>query len=184
MRSFITNNDVPIGYVTPSFPSLHWPISNGKFSLAVLYDVVVIWKFTLYWSLIFNGAFYGIAGLWASYSHRRRAGGLWIMAIYLVYGGIQAVAAGTVIGFLIGSIYSAGLFSMSTWIPPCCVIVQILFDFSVSYLSSGTIMWYDFTLLENSISLFWATLWARTSQWVVYHGPFFSLFVMRLLWML
>lgn len=106
----------------------------------MLYDVYVIWKFTLYWSLIFNVAFYGVAGLWASFSHRKKVGALWIIVVYVLYGGVQGVAAGTITGFLIGSIYSAGLFSMSTWIPLCCVIVQILFDFSVSYSSSGSIM--------------------------------------------
>lgn len=140
MKSFITNNDIPVGYVTPTFPSLHWPVHNNKSSLAVLYDVFVIWKFTLYWSLIFNEAFYGIAGLWASFSHRKKAGGLWIMVIYLTYGGMQGVAVGTITGFLIGSIYSSGLFAMSTWIPLCCAVVQILFDFSVSYSSAGPVM--------------------------------------------
>lgn len=140
IRSFITNNDIPVGYVTPSFPSLYWPINNSKVSLAVLYDVSVIWKFTLYWSLIFNGAFYGIAGLWASFSHRKKAGGIWIMFIYLLYGGTQGLIAGTISGFLIGSIYSAGLFAMSTWIPLCCVVVQILFDVSVSYSTSAAIL--------------------------------------------
>ncbi|QLQ80100.1 hypothetical protein HG537_0D01000 [Torulaspora globosa] len=140
MRSFVTNNDIPVGYVTPSFPSLHWPIGDSSTPAAVLYNVIDIWKFTIYWSLIFNEAFYGIAGLCASYTHRRKASGLWLMAIYLVYGGLQAVAAGTVIGFLIGSIYSAGLFAMSTWIPLCCVIVQILFDFCNSCFGSGTVM--------------------------------------------
>ncbi|QLL33002.1 hypothetical protein HG536_0D05240 [Torulaspora globosa] len=108
--------------------------------MAVLYNVVDIWKFTLYWTLIFNEAFYGIAGLCASYTHRRNACGLWLMAIYLFYGGLQAVAAGTVIGFLIGSIYSAGLFAMSTWIPLFCAIVQIMYDFCASCFGSGTVM--------------------------------------------
>lgn len=62
------------------------------------------------------------------------------MVIYLIYGGTQGLIAGTISGFLIGSIYSAGLFSMSTWIPLCCVIVQILFDVSVSYSRSAAIL--------------------------------------------
>lgn len=139
MKSFITNNDIPIGYETPTFPSLFWP-TNLQTSLHLLYDVYTIWRFTFYWSLIFHLGVYGITGLWASFSHRKQAGALWIMALYCAYGGIQAVASGTIIGFLIGSIYTAGLFSMSTWIPFCCVVVQILFDLTVSYSGTAVVM--------------------------------------------
>ncbi|GCE97755.1 hypothetical protein ZYGM_004850 [Zygosaccharomyces mellis] len=139
MRSFITNNDIPVGYETPSFPSLYWPVGH-KTSLHVIYDIGDIWKFTLYWSLIFNFGLYAIAGFWASLSHRKQAGGLWIMALYCAYGGVQGIAGGTISGFLIGNIYSSGLFSMSTWIPFCCAVVQILYDFTVSFSGSASIM--------------------------------------------
>lgn len=139
MKSFLTNNDVPVGYKPPSFPSLYWPIGENV-SLHVIYYVSDIWKFTLYWSLIFNFGFYAIAGLWASISHKKQAGGLWILVLYCTYGGVQGVASGTITGFLIGSIYLAGLFSMSTWIPFCCAVVQILYDFTVSFIGSASIM--------------------------------------------
>lgn len=139
MRSFITSNDVPVGYETPTFPSLHWP-TGLRTTVHVLYDVHSIWRFTLYWSLIFNVGFYAVAGLWASLMHRKQAGGFWIMAVYLAYGGVQGVAGGTITGFLIGNIYSSGLFAMSTWIPLCCAAVQILFDFAVSFSGTGIIM--------------------------------------------
>ncbi|CAR27924.1 ZYRO0D09724p [Zygosaccharomyces rouxii] len=139
MRSFITTNDVPVGYETPSFPSLYWP-TESRTSLHVIYDVSAIWKFTLYWSLIFNFGFYALTGLWASFSHRKQAGGLWIMALYCTYGGVQGVAVGTITGFLIGNIYSSGLFSMSTWIPFCCAVAQVLYDFTASFSSSASIL--------------------------------------------
>ena len=99
-RSFVTTGDVPLGYVTPSFPSLYWPLNNEKFSLSYLYYTSDIWRFTVYWTLIFFAGFYGSAGLIASYSHRKTAGGIWIMFFYLVAGGIQAIASGTVVGLL------------------------------------------------------------------------------------
>lgn len=47
---------------------------------------------------------------------------------------------GTVMGFLIGAIYRSGLFSMSTWVPMCCAVVQILLDVTMSYSMVGSIM--------------------------------------------
>ncbi|CCC70843.1 hypothetical protein NCAS_0F03590 [Naumovozyma castellii] len=140
MRSFITNNDIPIGYITPKFPSLYWPINNKKYDITFLYNISDIWKFTLYWTLIFNAAFYGAAGLLASFSHRRTGGGIWIMVIYLTFAGVQGLAMGTIMGFLIGAIYGAGLFAMSTWIPLCCAVAQILFDVIMAYSSVSGIL--------------------------------------------
>lgn len=54
----------------------------------------------MFWTLILFMGFYAAAGLWASVSHRRTAGGLWIMAFYVLVGGFQAVAAGTVTGLM------------------------------------------------------------------------------------
>lgn len=94
----------------------------------------------MYWTLILFAGFYGSAGLIASYSHRKTAGGIWIMFFYLVAGGIQAIASGTVVGLLIAVIYKAGLFAMSTWVPLSCALMQILFNVSTSYLMAGVII--------------------------------------------
>lgn len=140
MKSFITSTDVPIDYKTPSFPSLYWPINDRRYDTAFLYFIEDIWKFTLYWTFIFNGAFYGGAGLYASLTHWKRGGGLWIFGIYMLYAGVQGMIIGTVMGFLIGAIYRSGLFSMSTWVPMCCAVVQILLDVTMSYSMVGSIM--------------------------------------------
>ncbi|CAI4832610.1 CPA_1a_G0057280.mRNA.1.CDS.1 [Saccharomyces cerevisiae] len=140
LRSFVTNNDIPVGYVTPKFPSLYWPINNSKYSTGFLYYISDIWKFSLYWTLIFNGAFYVTAGVYASLTHRKKAGSVWIFVMYVLYGGLQGLTTGTVMGFLIGAIYRSGLFSMSTWVPLCCAVVQILFDVVLSYSMVGSVM--------------------------------------------
>lgn len=96
----MTINNTPLGYVTPKFPSLYWPINNDKFNVSYLYYTKDIWKFTLYWSLILFCAVYGASGLIAGYSHRTPTGRLWIIALYLLIGGIQGFLSGTAGGFM------------------------------------------------------------------------------------
>lgn len=140
MRTFDTNNDVPIGYLVPKFPSLYWPINDPRYNFAFLYYITDIWKFTLYWTLIFNAAFYGSVGVCAALSHRRTPTAVVLIAVYLLFAGVQGFIAGTVAGFLIGAIYRSGLFAMSTWIPLCVAVVQILFDVVMGYSMMGSIM--------------------------------------------
>ncbi|CCE61645.1 hypothetical protein TPHA_0A05710 [Tetrapisispora phaffii CBS 4417] len=138
--NFLTSNDMPVGYVTPSFPSLYWPINNSKYNTAYLYDSYTIWLFTVYWSLILNGFFYGVAGALACFTHRKKGGGFWILAIYLVLGGVQGIVLGTIIGYIISATYLSALFSMSTWIPLCCAVAQVLFEVTTSYSLVGNLM--------------------------------------------
>ncbi|CAR24704.1 hypothetical protein ACU8KH_04576 [Lachancea thermotolerans] len=140
MKSFVTIGDVPIGYTTPKFPSLFWPINNKRYTLSYLYYTNDIWKFTVFWTLILFMGFYTAAGLWASISHRKKASGLWIMAFYILVGGFQALAAGTVTGLILAVTYKAGLFEMSTWIPLCSAVVLILFHVSTTYSMAGIII--------------------------------------------
>ncbi|CCK68451.1 May24p KNAG_0A07980 [Huiozyma naganishii CBS 8797] len=140
LRTFVANNEIPVGYHTPSFPSLYWPISNESYSLAFLYNIEDIWKFTMYWCLILNGAFYGTSGLVATISHWKNPHAILIVGLYLLYAGIQGVVIGIIAGLLLGAIYRAGLFTMSTWIPLCCAVAQILFDVVMSYSHVGSLL--------------------------------------------
>lgn len=63
-----------------------------------------------------------------------------ILTAYMVYAGIQGFVVGTVMGFLIGAIYRAGLFAMSTWIPLCCAVATVLYDVVMSYSNIGRII--------------------------------------------
>lgn len=58
----------------------------------------------------------------------------------MVYAGIRGFVVGTVMGFLIGAIYRAGLFAMSTWIPLCCAVATVLYDVVMSFLDVGKII--------------------------------------------
>ncbi|KAF4957402.1 hypothetical protein FGADI_3138 [Fusarium gaditjirri] len=37
--------------------------------------------------------------------------------IYLVIAGLEAVMAGSIVGLVLGAVYSAGYYEMNTWIP-------------------------------------------------------------------
>lgn len=204
-RTFIASNNIPLGYQTPKFPSLYWPVGNEQYSLAYLYNVSDIWKFTLYWCLILNGIFYLGAATWAiisqknqnyrrnnylynicsknihissAYTNKKRNNNnssnnersststdhhndkrnkknsnstnssnnngitlpIIILTAYIVYAGIRGFVVGTVMGFLIGAIYRAGLFAMSTWIPLCCAVATVLYDVVMSFLDVGKII--------------------------------------------
>lgn len=76
----------------------------------------------------------------ASLTHKNQPRSIMILLVYVTYGGIQGFIVGTVMGFLIGAIYNSGLFAMSTWIPICCAITQILYEVVKSYSTVGSIM--------------------------------------------
>ncbi|VEU20953.1 DEKNAAC101841 [Brettanomyces naardenensis] len=67
------NNEAPIGYVTPEFPSLHWPLgaSKMKYNRAFLYYTEDVWKFCVFWSLIMMIGFYMAATVIAILTHYR-----------------------------------------------------------------------------------------------------------------
>ncbi|KAL7425244.1 hypothetical protein Q5752_000932 [Cryptotrichosporon argae] len=60
---------------------------------------------------------------------KRRRPPLWLVGLIpLVMGGIAALVAlisGTVVGFALAAIYSAGSFSMSTWVPFLWALIQV-----------------------------------------------------------
>lgn len=128
-------NNIPVGYSTPKFPSLYFPNANGKaFHLAFLYYPYDIWKFTVLWTLIFFGAFHMCVASLAVVMHRKFVlGGLWIIVAYSAMAGIQALISGSIVGLLIGAIYKAGLFGMSTWIPFVWGLLQMVFMVITSY---------------------------------------------------
>lgn len=58
-----------------------------------------------------------------------------IPVVYLVVAGIEAVFAGSVVGLILGAVYNAGDFKMSTWMP----FLWGLLNVSVLILSSFSI---------------------------------------------
>jgi hypothetical protein len=140
--------EVPHDYLPPNWPSLYWPIRAPPGRASYLYYTNDIWRFTLYWTLLFNCAVHASASVWAvlmqlrsafarSHSHTRAAAGdgtgsfgtqgssvkqtlawVWLVpVVYCVVGGIEALLAGSVVGLILGAVYSAGYYKMSTWMP-------------------------------------------------------------------
>lgn len=87
----------------------------------------------MFWTLIIFAAFYGAAGIWAGLLTRRLFLGLCILASYLILGSIQAFVSGSIFSVVLAAAYRAGLFAMTTWVPFCCAIIQILFNILTSY---------------------------------------------------
>jgi hypothetical protein len=60
-----------------------------------------IWRFTVFWTLIFFAVFYGAAGTWACVVHRGKfTKTIWIPLVYLLLGLVQALLSGTVVGLV------------------------------------------------------------------------------------
>src|SRR5436309_7735326 len=149
-----STTEVPHGYITPGWPSLYWPIRAAPGAPAYLYYTTDIWRFTLYWTLLQYGAVHFVASVWAvlmqlrsaltlrhkdytaSTSVKQTLSWVWILpVIYCVVGGIEALLAGSVVGLVLGAVYSAGNYKMSTWVPflwgQISVLVIILASFSI-----------------------------------------------------
>lgn len=64
MKVFVSSLNIPIGYTTPRFPALYWPLgaTQSEYQQLFLYYSIDIWKFTVYWSLILFGAIYLLVG--------------------------------------------------------------------------------------------------------------------------
>lgn len=105
-----------------------------------MYRLTDIWRFTLYWTLIFFLAFHVCAAAWASLMHRKALGGLWILTTYVLVAGMQATVAGSLVGLMLGAVYRAGLFGMTTWIPFVWGAVQIIYMVVRSYSMMNTFL--------------------------------------------
>ncbi|KAF4314017.1 hypothetical protein GTA08_BOTSDO00571 [Botryosphaeria dothidea] len=112
------NDPVPRDYETPPFPSLYWPLPVRGHQAYYLYEPGDIWRFTLIWTLIFFGAVHVATSGYAVVVQWRNWKVIWIVpVIFCVIGGMEALIAGSIVGGLLGGVYSAGYYSMSTWIP-------------------------------------------------------------------
>lgn len=134
------DTNVPVGYVVPEFPSLHFPIGSPEYDVSFLYYTNDIWRFTFLWSIIFSFAFHGGAAVVAILSHRKVMGAVWILLVYGFIAGIYGIISGTVSGFLLAAIYRAGMFSMSTWIPFAWGLMMTLYLVITSYSMMAAIL--------------------------------------------
>lgn len=91
----------PPDYVVPSFPSLYWPFPVSGPQAYYLYHAYDIWRFTTVWHLVFFGAVHMATSGYAVIVQWRNWKLIWIVPLlYAIIGGIEAVAAGGVVGGL------------------------------------------------------------------------------------
>ena len=147
-------SQIPLGYTTPSFPSLYWPINPLPGAPQHLYRIFDIWRFTLFWTLLTFATVHLLASLYAvimilrsalttkkkplGEKNQVRSTAVWVWVVpvgFLFVAAAEAVMAGSLVGVVIGAVYQAGGFKMSTWMPllwgAVNVLVVILSSFSI-----------------------------------------------------
>ncbi|KAI4110412.1 MAG: hypothetical protein LQ339_001277 [Xanthoria mediterranea] len=118
---------LPGHYETPHFPALYWPIGVLPGEPQYLYTVQDAWRFTLFWTLIvfelchLAASSYALLVQWRNWKVM-----LGVVPLYSVLAGVEALMAGSVVGLLLGAVYKAGDFRMSTWLPFIWAIINVL----------------------------------------------------------
>jgi len=136
------SSPAPLDYATPSFPSLFWPYKAKPGVANYLYYSHDIWRFTLLWTLIAFATVHLAVAAFAVLMQLGKGKSAWkhvwiIPLVYAFVAGIEALIAGSFLGLILGAVYNAGYFHMSTWIPfiwsLISVLVLILASFSVQF---------------------------------------------------
>lgn len=95
----MANNRVPINYQVPSFPSLYDPLPAHHHEAYYLYYTTDIWRFTLYWTLIFYGVSHLTVAGCAVLTHFRNWSVIWLVPLlYSVVAGLEGLIAGSIVG--------------------------------------------------------------------------------------
>jgi len=124
-------NPAPLDYATPSFPSLYWPYKAKAGVANYLYYARDIWRFTLLWTLIIFALFHVVVAVFAVYMQLGKGMSAWkyvwlIPLVYALVAGVEALLAGSFVGLILGAVYNAGYFKMSTWIPFIWSLINVL----------------------------------------------------------
>lgn len=129
----------PIGYVTPSFPSLSFDFTGNPYTSPLLFYGWDIYVFTVYWHLIFAVGFHAavVVVTFAVHSseltRRRLLRLLGALVTYCALGAFYGFAVGSFIGLLLSSVYEAGALHMSTWVPftwgLCVMVFAVIFSY-------------------------------------------------------
>ncbi|ORX88175.1 hypothetical protein K493DRAFT_236946 [Basidiobolus meristosporus CBS 931.73] len=130
---------IPVDYIAPPWPSLYWPFRPEVGSEHLLY-LNDIWRFTTLWSLIFALLVYAILGAWAVLVFRRSNWSLSILPLFVFLGLISAFFTGSLTGCILGVVYKAGSFRMSTWIPFLWSLILTLIGILNSYSTLTSIL--------------------------------------------
>ncbi|PGH36158.1 hypothetical protein GX50_01013 [[Emmonsia] crescens] len=127
---------VPVNYETPPFPSLYVSLGFYQDGAQYLYYTSDIWRFTLFWTLLFYIGAHLSAALWAVVMQWRCWKVVWaVPLVYTLVAGLEGLLAGSVTGLILGAVYEAGNYKMTTWIPfswaAINTLVLILSSFSI-----------------------------------------------------
>ncbi|KAF8606011.1 hypothetical protein BDV93DRAFT_490165 [Ceratobasidium sp. AG-I] len=136
----------PLGYITPSFPSLYDPRlefkdsdpSNPSPGTHYLYYSFDVYRFTLYWTLLFYASSFALCGtcaLLVRVLSKRRAPKLFVTVVlaFILIGTFFAVVGSAIVGYVLAAVYSVGYFSMSTWVPFLWSLILTLVGVMGSY---------------------------------------------------
>lgn len=124
-------NPAPLDYVTPPFPSLYRPWSTQAGVANYLYSTHDIWRYTLLWTLTIYGVFHLVVAAFAIAMQVGKGKSAWkyvwiIPIVYVLISAVEALLAGSFVGLILGAVYNAGYFRMSTWIPFVWAIINVL----------------------------------------------------------
>ncbi|KAI9344371.1 hypothetical protein BDR26DRAFT_857695 [Obelidium mucronatum] len=99
-----------------------------------------MFQFTLWWTVVCFGVVFGIAGLIAAIGSLREGRALMAFSLFVFvfgFGLVTALVSGSIVGFLIGSVYEIGGFIMALWIPFAWALIQTLVVVISSYAEIG-----------------------------------------------
>ena len=106
----MASNRIPINYQTPSFPSLYDPLPAHHKQAYYLYYTRDIWRFTLYWTLIFYAATHLTVAGCVSLTHCRNWSVIWLVPlVYSFIAGLEGLLAGSIVGLMCVQWNSQGL---------------------------------------------------------------------------
>ncbi|KAG9284045.1 hypothetical protein G9A89_022819 [Geosiphon pyriformis] len=109
---------------TPTWPSLDWPPFRDRgISLEAKED---IWRFTVFWTLLFFASIYGTAGIWAWIVFHRWRWSFLIPVGFIAVSLLTGLVGGTIVGYVLGALYNSGSFILSTWVPCLWGLTQAL----------------------------------------------------------
>ena len=92
---------IPDNYTTPTFPSLYSLIPGVLNEPKYLYRMQDIWRFTLFWTLIYFEGFHLAASGYAVIVQWRNWKTMWLVPlVYMLVAGVEAVLAGSVVGLM------------------------------------------------------------------------------------
>ncbi|KAH7412980.1 hypothetical protein BKA64DRAFT_341768 [Cadophora sp. MPI-SDFR-AT-0126] len=132
----------PLDYATPSFPSLYWPYKAKPGVANYLYDTYDIWRFTLLWTLMIYAICHIVVVVFAVLMQLGKGKKAWkyvwtFPIIYCAIAGVEALLAGSIVGLILGAVYNAGYFRMSTWFPFIWALINVLVLITSSFSIEG-----------------------------------------------